>query len=102
VRWFRRSITSSPTAALRQAPVAERPIALPPVFRGALSCLTAKRSSTITIMTTAFEETLRTLGLVDYTGLASEIVAKKIIELAQQGERDPVRLRDRAVQSLSV
>jgi hypothetical protein len=56
----------------------------------------------ITVMTTAFEETLRTLGLVDYTGLASEIVAKKIIELAQQGERDPIRLRDRAVQSLSV
>jgi hypothetical protein len=25
----------------------------------------------ITVMTTAFEETLRTLGLVDYTGLAS-------------------------------
>jgi hypothetical protein len=56
----------------------------------------------ITVMTTAFEETLRTLGLVDYTGLASEIVAKKIIELAQQGERDPIRLRDLAVQSLSV
>jgi hypothetical protein len=27
---------------------------------------------------------------------------KKVIELAQQGERDPIRLRDRAVQSLSV
>jgi hypothetical protein len=56
----------------------------------------------ITVMTTAFEETLRTLGLVDHTGLATAIVAKKIIELAQQGERDPIRLRDRAVQSLSV
>jgi hypothetical protein len=56
----------------------------------------------ITAMTTAFEETLRTLGLVDRTGLATEIVAKKIIELAQRGERDPIRLRDRAVQSLSV
>jgi hypothetical protein len=56
----------------------------------------------ITVMTTAFEETLHTLGLVDHTGLAPEIVAKKIIELAQQGERDPIRLRDRAVQSLSV
>jgi hypothetical protein len=56
----------------------------------------------IAVMTTAFEETLHTLGLVDHTGLATEIVAKKIIELAQQGERDPIRLRDRAVQSLSV
>ena len=56
----------------------------------------------ITAMMTAFEATLRTLGLVDRTGPASEIVAKKVIELAQLGERDPIRLRDRAVQSLSV
>jgi hypothetical protein len=52
----------------------------------------------IAVMTTAFEDTLRTL----HTGLATEIVANKIIELAQQGECDPIRLRDRAVQSLSV
>jgi hypothetical protein len=56
----------------------------------------------IAVMTTAFEDTLRTLGIVDHTGLATEIVANKIIELAQQGECDPIRLRDRAVQSLSV
>jgi hypothetical protein len=56
----------------------------------------------IAVMTAAFEGTLRTLGLVDHTGLATEIVAKKIIELARQGECDPVRLRDRAVQSLSL
>ena len=56
----------------------------------------------ITAMTAAFEDTLRTLGLVDHNGLATEIVATKIIELAQQGECDPIRLRDRAVQSLSV
>ena len=56
----------------------------------------------ITARVTAFEASLRTLGLVDYTGLASEIVAKKIIELAQQRERDPIRLRDLAVLSLSV
>jgi hypothetical protein len=31
----------------------------------------------------------------------TEIVAKKIIELAQRGERDPVRLRERAIRSLS-
>ena len=55
----------------------------------------------ITVMTAAFEDTLRTLGLVDHNGLATEIVATKIIELAQQGECDPIRLRDRAVQSLS-
>jgi hypothetical protein len=35
----------------------------------------------ITARVTAFEATLRTLGLVDHTGLAVEIVAKKILEL---------------------
>ena len=51
----------------------------------------------ITAMTAAFEDTLRTRGLVDHIGLA-----KTVIELARQGECDPIRLRDRAVQSLSV
>ena len=44
----------------------------------------------ITAMTAAFEDTLRTLGLVDHIGLAAEIVAKTVIELARQGECDPV------------
>ena len=60
------------------------------------------RPEAITAMTAAFEYTLCTLGLVDHNGLATEIVARKIIELAQQGECDPILLRDRAVRSLSV
>ena len=32
---------------------------------------------------------------------ATEMIAKKIIELAQCGERDPVRLREHAIRSLS-
>ena len=55
----------------------------------------------ITVLTTAFEDTLRPLRLADRTDPATEIIAKKIIELAQQGERDPVRLRERAIQFLS-
>ena len=35
----------------------------------------------ITARVTAFEASLRTLGLVDHTGLAVEIVAKKVLEL---------------------
>jgi len=31
----------------------------------------------------------------------TEIIARKIIELAQQGERDPVQLRERAIDFLS-
>jgi hypothetical protein len=55
----------------------------------------------IEVMTTAFEGALRTVGLVDRTDPATELVARKIIELAQQGERDPVQLSERAVQALS-
>jgi hypothetical protein len=39
--------------------------------------------------------------LVDRTDPAADMVAKKIIELANQGERDPVRLCARAVEALS-
>jgi hypothetical protein len=55
----------------------------------------------IRILTIAFEDTLRTLRLADRADPATEIIARKIIELAQQGERDPDRLRERAIQSLS-
>jgi hypothetical protein len=55
----------------------------------------------ITVLTAAFEDTLRTLRLADRADPATEIIAKEIIELAQQGERDPVRLRERAIQFLS-
>ena len=55
----------------------------------------------ITVLTAAFKDTLRTLRLADRADPATEIIAKKIIELAQQGERDPVRLRERAIQFLS-
>jgi hypothetical protein len=50
----------------------------------------------IKILGDAFEDALRTLRLVNRDDPATEIVAKKIIELAQRGERDPVRLRHAA------
>jgi hypothetical protein len=55
----------------------------------------------IKILGDAFEDALRTLRLVNRDDPATEIVAKKIIELAQRGERDPARLREAAVQSVS-
>ena len=55
----------------------------------------------IKVLTTAYEDALRTLRLVDRSDPATEIIAKKIIELAQHGERHPIRLRERAIQSLS-
>jgi len=50
----------------------------------------------------AFDETLTTLGLVDRDDPIAELVAEKIIETAQEGERDPARLRDLAVTALTV
>jgi hypothetical protein len=55
----------------------------------------------IKILSTAFDEALRALGLVDRSDPATEIVARKIIELAKLGERDPVLLCRRTVDSLS-
>jgi hypothetical protein len=46
----------------------------------------------VTALTTAFEDVLRSLGLVDRNDPAVLMVAKRIIELARHGERDPTRL----------
>jgi hypothetical protein len=53
----------------------------------------------IAVMVAAFEDALRDLKLANRADPAAEIVARKIIELAKQGERDPVRLRERVVQA---
>ena len=47
----------------------------------------------ITALTTAFEDTLHTLRLADRNDPIVLMVAKKIIELARRGERNPERLR---------
>jgi hypothetical protein len=55
----------------------------------------------IKVLTTAYEEALRALRLKDRSDPATEMIARRIIELAQRGERDPVRLREHAIRSLS-
>jgi hypothetical protein len=54
----------------------------------------------IEVISKAFEDTLSSLGLSYRTDPLTEMVAKKIIEWAQTGERDPIRLRERAVKLL--
>jgi hypothetical protein len=51
----------------------------------------------IAVMVAAFEDALRELGLANRADPATEIVAMRIIELAQRGERDRARLVERAV-----
>jgi hypothetical protein len=53
----------------------------------------------VAILTRAFDEALSKLGLVNRDDPATRTVAKRIIELAKQGERDPIRLRDAAISS---
>lgn len=51
-------------------------------------------------MARAYEDALVTLRLSDRHDPFTEIVAKKILEIAELGERDPDRLRDRALEEL--
>jgi hypothetical protein len=54
----------------------------------------------IEIITAAFEDALRELKLLDRSDPLAEIVAKKIVEIANEGERDPLRLKERTLQAL--
>ena len=54
----------------------------------------------ITMMTSAYADVCRTLGLSDRDHPETNAVAKKVIEFAQRGEHDPVRLRDYVLQAL--
>ena len=55
----------------------------------------------IAVLVAAFEGALRQMGLFDRADPATEMVARKTIELAKYGERDPVRLRERVVKAMS-
>jgi hypothetical protein len=51
-------------------------------------------------LTKAYEQTLRTIGLKDRDDPITEMVAKKIIEVAQTGLRDPAQISARAIKAL--
>ena len=50
------------------------------------------------VMGLAFEMARVALGLNDHTGIANEVIAKQIIELAKLGERNPDLLCEVALQ----
>jgi hypothetical protein len=50
----------------------------------------------------AFNSALAELNLTDRQDPLAEIVAKKIIEIARGGERDPERLRELALSDIRV
>ena len=53
----------------------------------------------IAIITTAFEDTLRALGLVNRKDPAVTMVAKRMIQLVRGGEHNPIVLRDAVLKS---
>ena len=55
---------------------------------------------TIAAMTSAYDDVCRRLGLGERDNPQTNAIAKKIIEFAQRGERDPVRLRESVLRSL--
>jgi hypothetical protein len=48
----------------------------------------------IKVMVAAFDAACQSLGLVDRDDPLIEIVARKVIEVTQTGERDPEQLRE--------
>jgi len=53
-------------------------------------------------LTIAYEQILRTIGLVDRNDPIAEIIAKKIIEIAQTGVREPADISALAIKELGV
>jgi hypothetical protein len=56
----------------------------------------------ISILTNAYERTLRKLCLVDRNDPVTELVARKIIDLAQRGVREAKKLSEMAIKELGV
>ena len=53
----------------------------------------------VTILGSVFEDVLQTLGLVDRKDPLTEMVAKKVVELATAGIREPDRLKALTIQA---
>jgi hypothetical protein len=51
-------------------------------------------------LTEVFEDVLHTLGLVDREDPLAELVARKLIELAHNGERDLFRLKQLTIETV--
>ena len=54
----------------------------------------------ISRLTTAYEQTLRGIGLVDRDDPLSEMVAKKVIQIAKSGVRDPTDIAAHEIMEL--
>ena len=53
-------------------------------------------------MSAAYEEVLRVLQLADRQDPITELVAKKVIDVCQSGERDPANICEQALRDLGI
>ena len=56
----------------------------------------------IEVMTAAYEGALIDLCLTNRDDPITELIAKSIVNVTATGERDPVRIKDRAINALGV
>jgi hypothetical protein len=87
--------------------MAERPIALPPVTGGTVAHFGAFDPDVAAILVAAYNKALADLADADLADkgqpdLVQETIAKRIIALATEGERDRNKLCAAALQSLGV
>jgi hypothetical protein len=54
----------------------------------------------IEVMTAAYEAALSDLGLADRDDPITEIVARAILNITSRGERDPVTIKNRALNTI--
>lgn len=85
----------------------ERPIALPLCRRGVMPITPFLAGQpfdpeAVRAMSTAFDRVCKSLGLRAAADPAAEVIAKKIVELAQRGVRDPTALGERVLRELDL
>ena len=56
----------------------------------------------ISRVTTAYEQALRTIGIVDRGDPLAELLARKIIEVAQTGIHDPADIAAQAIKEVGI
>jgi hypothetical protein len=56
----------------------------------------------ISRLSEAYEQTLRTLSLVDRNDPITEMIAKKIIEIGQTGVKEPAQISELAIKDLGI
>ncbi|MBR1175951.1 hypothetical protein JQ617_18495 [Bradyrhizobium sp. KB893862 SZCCT0404] len=54
----------------------------------------------VTVLVTAYARALKAAGLVDRNDPIAEMIAKKVIEIAQRGVKDPAKIADLTIMEL--